>query len=120
MLVNDPPATSDEPNLFGGRALTYYGRWTYKFEEAARRGAAGVILVHTTESAGYGWNVVRTSNGNWRFDLARDANSKMPFLNMNSWMTNEAATKIFKSGNRISMNCAKKQSREIFSRSNSD
>lgn len=64
MMVNDPPATEAEPNLFGGRALTYYGRWTYKYEEAARRGAAGVILIHTTESAGYGWNVVRTSNGN--------------------------------------------------------
>ncbi|MFL6375358.1 MAG: peptidase M28, partial [Pyrinomonadaceae bacterium] len=50
MLVNDPPATPDEPDLFGGRALTYYGRWTYKYEEAARRGAVGVILIHTTES----------------------------------------------------------------------
>src|SRR6266540_7173027 len=51
MLVNDPPATKEEPNLFGGRALTYYGRWTYKFEEAARRGAIGAILLHTDESA---------------------------------------------------------------------
>ena len=70
ILVNDPPATADEPNLFGGKALTYYGRWTYKFEEAARHGAAGVLLVHTTESAGYGWNVVRTSNGNWRYEIS--------------------------------------------------
>ncbi|MGI8884489.1 MAG: M28 family peptidase, partial [Pyrinomonadaceae bacterium] len=99
ILVNDPPATATEPNLFGGRALTYYGRWTYKYEEAARRGAAGVILVHTTESAGYGWNVVRTSNGGWRYDLARQANSKMPFLNLKSWATNEAAAKILKSAN---------------------
>ncbi|CAN5738905.1 M28 family metallopeptidase [soil metagenome] len=99
ILVNDPPATSEEPNLFGGRALTYFGRWTYKFEEAARRGAAGVILVHTTESAGYGWNVVRTSNGGWRFDLAHDADSKMPFLNLKSWATNEAAIKMLKSAN---------------------
>ena len=99
ILVNDPPATTAEPNLFGGRALTYYGRWTYKYEEAARRGAAGVILVHTTESAGYGWNVVRTSNGGWRYDLARDANSKTPFLNLKSWATNEAATKILNSAN---------------------
>jgi len=52
MLVNDPPATNDEPNLFGGKTLTYYGRWTYKYEEAARRGAAGVILLHTDQSAG--------------------------------------------------------------------
>src|SRR6185503_8665185 len=62
MLVNDPPATTAEPDLFGARRLTYYGRWTYKFEEAARRGAAGVILIHTNESAGYGWSVIRTAN----------------------------------------------------------
>ncbi|MGI8641136.1 MAG: M28 family peptidase [Pyrinomonadaceae bacterium] len=95
MMVNDPPATKEESNLFGGKALTYYGRWTYKFEEAARRGAAGVILIHTTDSAGYGWNVVRTSNGNWRFDIARTAADKTPFLQMRSWMTEDTARKIF-------------------------
>jgi Zn-dependent M28 family amino/carboxypeptidase len=95
MMVNDPPATPAEPNLFGSKALTYYGRWTYKFEEAARRGAAGVILIHTTESAGYGWNVVRTSNGNWRFDVARTSTDKTPFLQMRSWMTEDTARKIF-------------------------
>jgi Zn-dependent M28 family amino/carboxypeptidase len=95
MMVNDPPATAGEPNLFGAKALTYYGRWTYKFEEAARRGAAGVILIHTTESAGYGWNVVRTSNGSWRFDIARTPESKTPFLQMRSWMTEDAARRIF-------------------------
>src|SRR5713226_2285559 len=76
MLVNDPPATKEEPNLFGGRTLTYKGRWTYKYEEAARRGAVGAILLHTSESAGYPWSVVRTSNGSWRFDIARGANDK--------------------------------------------
>ncbi len=95
MMVNDPPATDKEPNLFGGKALTYYGRWTYKYEEAARRGAAGVILIHTTDSAGYGWNVVRTSNGSWRFDIARTADDKTPFLQMRAWMTDDAAKKIF-------------------------
>lgn len=75
IMVNDPPATPSEPNLFGGKALTYYGRWTYKYEEAARRGAAGVILIHTNESAGYGWNVVRSSWGGERFGLAPDASS---------------------------------------------
>ncbi len=95
MMVNDPPATKEEPNLFAAKALTYYGRWTYKFEEAARRGAAGVILIHTTESAGYGWNVVRTSNGSWRFDIARTPESKMPFLQMRSWMTEDAARRLF-------------------------
>jgi hypothetical protein len=77
ILVNDPPATASEPNLFGGKGLTYFGRWTYKLEEAARKGAAGVILVHTTESAGYGWNVVRSSNGGWRYEIARGTNSKI-------------------------------------------
>lgn len=67
--VNDP-GTEDTPDFFGGRALTYYGRWTYKFEEASRRGAAGAILVHTDESAGYPWSVVRTSNTGQQFDLA--------------------------------------------------
>lgn len=100
MMVNDPPATSEEPNLFGGKALTYYGRWTYKFEEAARRGAAGVILIHTTESAGYGWNVVQTSNGNWRYDIAKTPDDKTPVLQMRSWMTEETARKIFKQANQ--------------------
>jgi Zn-dependent M28 family amino/carboxypeptidase len=96
MLVNDPPATSSEPNLFGGKALTYNGRWTYKYEEGARRGAAAVLLIHTTESAGYGWNVVRTSNGNWRYEIARSTADKTPFLKAKAWTTDEAAQKIFK------------------------
>ena len=96
MLVNDPPATPEEPNLFGGKALTYYGRWTYKYEEAARRGAAGVILLHTDESAGYPWSVVRTSNGSWRFDIARTATDTTPFLQFRSWMTDPAARRMMK------------------------
>lgn len=95
ILVNDPPATSDEPNLFGGKGLTYYGRWTYKFEEAARRGAAGVILLHTDQSAGYPWSVVRTSNGSWRFDIARTS-SETTFLKFRSWMTNDSAQRMMK------------------------
>lgn len=98
MLVNDPPATDKEPNLFGGKALTYYGRWTYKYEEAARRGAVGAILIHTDESAGYGWNVVRTSNGNWRYEVARTPSDKTPFLQVRSWMTNETAKRVFFQG----------------------
>ena len=94
MLVNDPPATKEEPDLFGGRRLTYYGRWTYKFEEAARRGAVGVLLLHTNESAGYPWNVVRTSNGSWRFDIARTGTDKTPFLKVRSWMTDDAARRM--------------------------
>jgi hypothetical protein len=61
VMVNDPPATAEEPELFGGDALTYYGRWTYKLEEAARQGALGAMLIHTTESATYPWQVVQTS-----------------------------------------------------------
>jgi len=95
MMVNDPPPTEAESNLFGGKALTYYGRWTYKFEQAARMGAAGVILIHTDESAGYPWQVVRTSNGSWRYDIARGNGDKTPFLQMRSWMTNDTAKKIF-------------------------
>jgi len=96
MLVNDPPATKEEPELFGGRRLTYYGRWTYKYEEAARRGAVGAILLHTNESAGYPWSVVRTSNGSWRFDLARTAGDKTPFLQVRSWMTDDAAHRMMR------------------------
>lgn len=96
MLVNDPPATADEPNLFGGKTLTYFGRWTYKYEEAARRGAVGAILLHTDQSAGYPWSVVRTSNGAWRFDIERTANETTPFLKIRSWVTDEAARKIMK------------------------
>ncbi|MGH9802473.1 MAG: hypothetical protein ACRD82_19070, partial [Blastocatellia bacterium] len=96
MMVNDPPATATEPNLFGGKALTYYGRWTYKYEEAARRGAAGAILIHTTESAGYGWSVIRNSWGSERFGLLPDAHT--PVLKMKSWVTDEAAKKIVQAG----------------------
>ncbi len=96
MLVNDPQPTGDDPDRFGGKGLTYYGRWTYKFEEAARRGAAGVILIHTTESAGYGWNVVETSlGGGWRYEIERAANDQSPFLRMKSWVTEETARRIF-------------------------
>src|SRR5215204_4607157 len=96
MLVNDPPATTAEPNLFGAKALTYYGRWTYKYEEAARRGAVGAILLHTDQSAGYPWGVVRTSNGSWRFDIARTQNDTTPFLQFRSWVTDDAAHRLMK------------------------
>lgn len=94
ILVNDPPATEDEPNLFGGKALTYNGRWTYKYEEAARRGAAGVILIHTTQSAGYGWNVVRTSFGGERSEIFRSTDDKTPYLDLMSWMTEDAVKQV--------------------------
>jgi len=100
IMVNEPSATSEEPNLFGGKALTYAGRWTYKYAQAAYKGAAGVILIHTNESAGYGWNVVRTSNGNWRYEIARKAGDETPFLRFRSWVTDDVAKKIFAQGGK--------------------
>jgi len=67
MMVNDPQPTAEEPNRFAGKAYTYYGRWMYKYEEAVRRGAAGALLIHTTPSAAYGWNVPATSFSLERF-----------------------------------------------------
>lgn len=85
--VNDP-GSADTPGFFGGEALTYYGRWTYKFEEAARQGAAGAILIHTDESAGYGWNVVRSSNTGERFSLAGPPEHPLP---LEAWVRASAA-----------------------------
>ncbi|MBI4481946.1 MAG: M28 family peptidase [Acidobacteria bacterium] len=90
MLVNDPPA--EDPRFFGGKALTYYGRWTYKYEEAARRGAAGAVLIHTPESAGYGWQVVENSWGKERFALERRAGE--PALKLASWIHLDAARSV--------------------------
>jgi len=93
LVVNDPPATAEEPELFGGKALTYYGRWSYKYEEAARQGAAGAILIHTTESAGYPFQVVQSSWTTERFDLPRQAGDAPP-LPLKAWVSQEAAKKI--------------------------
>ncbi len=71
MLVNDPGYASEDPDLFNGRAMTYYGRWTYKFEEAARQGAAAAIIVHQTAPASYGWGVVEGSWSGAQLDLDR-------------------------------------------------
>ena len=91
MLVNDPP--SDDPALFGGPALTYYGRWTYKYESAARAGARGAILIHTDASAGYGWNVVKNSWGRERpyVPLAKDG---PPPLGLVSWVSERMARQV--------------------------
>ncbi|SOD04106.1 Zn-dependent amino- or carboxypeptidase, M28 family [bacterium JGI 053] len=91
VLVNDPPAPAGEPNLFGGRAMTYYGRWTYKFEEAERRGAAGMLIVHTTEQAGYPWHTVVGSWAKEQRMLPRDPALPAP-LAFRGWITDSAAT----------------------------
>ena len=90
MLVNEPPST--DPKFFKAKALTYYGRWTYKYEQAARMGAVGVILVHKTDMASYGWDVVRNSWGGERSYL-RD--TKEPKLKAASWIQYDVAKKIF-------------------------
>lgn len=95
VLVNDPPAPPREPQLFGGPAMTYYGRWTYKFEEAERRGAAGMLIVHNTERAGYGWATVV---GSWAKDqrmLPRDPRLPAP-LGFRGWITEEATTSLLR------------------------
>ena len=89
MMVNEPP--SDDPKYFGGPALTYYGRWTYKFEEAARKGAAGVMLIHKTDMASYGWEVVRNS---WSGERAYLRNDPAPKLKVASWIQLEVARKL--------------------------
>ena len=70
VLVNDPDFEGGEGD-FGGKAMTYYGRWTYKYEEGARQGAAGVLVIHETEPASYGWATVKNSNTNTMFDIVR-------------------------------------------------
>ncbi len=90
VLVNDPPAPAREPQLFGGPAMTYYGRWTYKFEEAERRGAAGMLIVHNTERAGYGWATVVGSWAKEQRMLPRDPNLPAP-LGVRGWITEQRA-----------------------------
>jgi Zn-dependent M28 family amino/carboxypeptidase len=96
IMVNDPPATPDEPDLFAGRALTYYGRWTSKFEEAARQGAAGALLIHTDESATYPWQVVQSSWSGTQYSLPPAEGA--PALGIKAWITNDAAVDLVRRG----------------------
>ncbi len=95
-LINDPDfaAQPGEPvaNMFGGRRETYYGRWTYKYEEAARRGAIGALIIHDTPGAGYGWSTV-TAPGGENYDIVRSADA--PRVALQGWMTGEAAEALF-------------------------
>jgi Zn-dependent M28 family amino/carboxypeptidase len=93
VLINDPDfETGDGP--FGGKAMTYYGRWGYKYEEAARQGAAGLLIVHETAPASYGWDTVSNSNTIAMFDIVRDKpTEKHPPLE--GWLTREAAVALF-------------------------
>jgi Zn-dependent M28 family amino/carboxypeptidase len=94
ILVNDPGFATQDPDLFGGNAMTYYGRWTYKYEEAARQGAAGALIIHQTAPAAYGWNVVEDSFGGPQFHLASD-NDNMDRLKVEGWLQYEVAQEIF-------------------------
>ena len=95
VLVNDPDFEGGEGD-FGGKEMTYYGRWTYKYEEAAERGAAGVLVVHETEPASYGWATVKNSNTNTMFDIVRQDPSAAhtPF---EGWITRDTAVELFRS-----------------------
>jgi Zn-dependent M28 family amino/carboxypeptidase len=94
MLVNDPGFATGDDALFNGKAMTYYGRWTYKYEEAARQGAAGAIIIHETEPASYGWDVVASSWSGAQADLVRRDGGRSRAL-MEGWITNEVARELF-------------------------
>src|SRR5260370_1482650 len=88
MLVNEP--ASDDPKFFKGKALTYYGRWTYKYEEAARKGAVGVLLIHQTQMASYPWEVVRNSNSGEKSFLKLEGSA----LKVASWVQLDVAKRL--------------------------
>ncbi|HBY63942.1 MAG TPA: peptidase M28 [Solibacterales bacterium] len=90
LFTNEPP--SEDPSFFGGRALTYYGRWTYKYENATRHGAAAVLILHTTPTAGYGWDVVKSSWG--REDTQVQLPSGQPGLALAGWLSQQASQKL--------------------------
>ncbi len=96
-LVNDPDfsAAPDEPvaGVFGNRRMTYYGRWTYKFEEAARRGAVAALVIHEDEAAGYGWNVASSSPGE-NYSIVRPEGAATP-VTLQGWLHYDAATRLF-------------------------
>ncbi|TMJ19804.1 MAG: M28 family peptidase [Alphaproteobacteria bacterium] len=111
-LVNDPDfeASAGEPaaGRFGGRAMTYYGRWTYKFEEAARRGAIGALVIHESEAAGYGWNTVQAPGGeNYNVVLAPGA--RRPVL-LQGWIQRDVAAGLFRRAG-LDFEAAKRQAR---------
>ncbi|MDQ3040140.1 MAG: M28 family metallopeptidase, partial [Pseudomonadota bacterium] len=95
MLVNDPGFHARDAKLFDGKRMTYYGRWTYKFDEAARKGAAAALIIHDNEGASYGWDVVKNSWSGPQYDLpAKD--DPAPRLPAQGWITGDAANALFK------------------------
>ena len=94
ILVNDPGYATQNPDLFNGNSMTYYGRWTYKYEEAARQGAAGALIIHQTAPAAYGWNVVEDSWNGPQFHLATE-NNNMDQVKVQGWLQYETAMDMF-------------------------
>lgn len=94
IMVNDPGYSISDSTLFSGKAMTYYGRWTYKYEEAARQGAKAAIIIHETDAAGYPWAVVQNSWSGPQFSL-EDNEFLKSGLQVKSWITTDAAKKIF-------------------------
>ncbi len=94
ILVNDPGYATQNPELFNGNAMTYYGRWTYKYEEAARQGAAGALIIHQTAPAAYGWNVIEDGGKGPQFHLAAE-NDNMDQVKVQGWLQYETAKDIF-------------------------
>jgi Zn-dependent M28 family amino/carboxypeptidase len=90
VIVNEPPST--DPKFFGGKAMTYYGRWTYKFEEAARKGAVGALIIHRTDLASYPWSVVQSS---WSNEEVYLENDRDPKLEAAAWLHWDAARRLF-------------------------
>ncbi len=99
VLVNDPDFETETPGRFGGRAITWYGRWTYKYEEAAKRGAAGVLIVHETAPAAYPWATVRNGRNGPQYDIVR-ADATTHHLPMRGWMQRSVAEQLFRDAGR--------------------
>ncbi|WP_295507929.1 M28 family metallopeptidase [uncultured Pseudoalteromonas sp.] len=94
MLVNDPGFATKNPDLFTGDAMTYYGRWTYKYEEASRQGAAGAIIIHETAPASYPWSVVENSWSGEQFGFQKE-NNNMDRVAVEGWVTTDVAKELF-------------------------
>jgi Zn-dependent M28 family amino/carboxypeptidase len=95
VLVNDPDFEADLGGRFDGKAMTYYGRWTYKFEEAARQGALGMLVVHETEPASYGWATVKNSNLAATIDIGRDRPADVHPL-LEGWLQRGVTVELFR------------------------
>jgi Zn-dependent M28 family amino/carboxypeptidase len=95
ILINDPGFVTEDPKLFGGRAMTYHGRWTYKYEEAMRQGAAGALIIHDTAPAAYGWEVVQSGWTGPQLDKA-SADGNVGRVAIEGWISGQAAEDIFK------------------------